>query len=476
MNINYVGRMTNELWSRGAAELASLIASRDVSSREVVQAHLDRIEQVNGHLNAIVRRLDESALAAADAADAMTLAGGPLPVLHGVPFTVKENIDVAGTPTTNSVVALRDAVAPRDAPIVERMRNAGAIPIGRTNLPEMGLRVHTDSALNGLARNPWHPGRTTGGSSGGEAAALASGMSPIGLGNDIGGSLRNPAHCCGVSSIKPTQHVLPFATDIPPTALGLASELMFTDGVMARRVGDVRIGFDIVRGSHPRDPYSLDATLHDVPTDRPLRVAVMAEVPGGRTDPGIASVVRSTASLLESLGHRIVETTPPDIEDVFTTWGSTLNTDLSVLQPLLEMILSPDAMRFLTLTKAQWPEPDLASAVMLQSHRYELAAKWKTFFGEHDVLLAPTWALPAFEHGFDIVSEETALQVVETFRPVMPANLFGSPAAVVPAGVVDGLPVGVQVMAWRHHDHACLSVAQMIDDAMGIATPIDPVM
>lgn len=467
--------MSNELWRQGATELAALIAAREVSSREVVQAHLDRIDEVNGHLNAIVRRMDESALAAADAADARTLAGGQLPRLHGVPFTVKENIDVAGTPTTNSLVALKDAMATRDAPIVERMRAAGAIPIGRTNLPEMGLRVHTDSALHGLARNPWHPGRTTGGSSGGEGSALASGMSPIGLGNDIGGSLRNPAHCCGVSSLKPTQHVLPFATDIPPTALGLASELMFTDGVMARRIRDVRVGFDIVRGSHPRDPYSLDAALHDIPTDRPLRVAVMADVPGGRTDPGIAETVRATGRLLASLGHEVAETDPPDIVDVFATWSATLNTDIKVLEPLLDMVMSADSRRFITLASHIFGDPDLQSTVMQHSRRYELAAAWRAFFNDYDVLLCPTWALPAFEHGYDIVSEQTALEVIETFRPVTPANLFGSPAAVVPAGVVDGLPVGVQVMSWRHNDHACLSVAQIIDDEMGVSTPVDPV-
>ena len=466
---------SGELWTKGAGELASLIRTREVSSREVVQAHLDRIEAVNGHLNAIVRRLHQSALSAADAADAALRAGEDCGPLHGVPFTVKENIDVAGTPTTNSVVALKDAMAPRDAPIVERMRAAGGIPIGRTNLPEMGLRVHTDSALHGLTRNPWDPTRTTGGSSGGEGSALASGMSPIGLGNDIGGSLRNPAHCCGVASIKPTQHVLPFATDIPPTTLGLASELMFSDGVMARRIDDVRLGFDIVRGSHPRDPYSLDSVLVDVPRDRALRIAVMAEVPGGRTDPGIAAVVRAAADLLGSMGHEVSDATPPDIEDVFSTWGATLNSDLTVLEPLLDLIMSDDARRFLQLTKPNFPVPDLSSVVMLQSHRYELAAKWASFFGGFDVLLSPTWALPAFRHGFDIESEETARVVLETFRPVMPANLFGSPAAVVPAGLSEGLPVGVQVMAWRHHDHACLTVAGLIDSAMGLTTPVDPV-
>src|SRR3954469_1574894 len=191
--------MTEELWRRGAVELAGMIAEGSVSAREVVDAHLERIEAVNPHLNAITVVLAEQARAAADAADRAEGARGPL---HGVPFTVKENIDLAGTPTTQGLVALAEAVSPVAAPQVERLRAAGAIPIGRTNLPDLGLRVHTDCSLRGLTRNPWHAGVTAGGSSGGEGAALASGMSPLGLGNDVGGSLRNPAHCCGIASIK----------------------------------------------------------------------------------------------------------------------------------------------------------------------------------------------------------------------------------------------------------------------------------
>src|SRR6185437_6544798 len=189
-----------------------MIRDREVSSREVIQAHLDRIEAVNPGVNAIVRLLPDEALAAADVADGQltgAATGAPLGSLHGVPFTVKENIDLAGTATTQAVPALAEAVAPIDAPQVERMRAAGAIPIGRTNLPDFGLRVHTDSALHGLTRNPWHPERSSGGSSGGEAAAIATGMSPLGLGNDLGGSLRNPAHCCGIASIKPSLGSVP---------------------------------------------------------------------------------------------------------------------------------------------------------------------------------------------------------------------------------------------------------------------------
>src|SRR5246127_4329264 len=226
----------SELWRKSDVELAAMIRDREVSSREVVQAHLDRIEVVNPHLNAIVRPLADQALAAADAADLAVADGARLGPLHGVPFTVKENIDVAGTPTTHAIPALAEAVASVDAPQVERLRAAGAIPLGRTNLPDFGLRVHTDSFLHGLTRNPWNPQRTAGGSSGGEAAALATGMSPFGLGNDIGGSLRNPANACGIASIRPSAGRVPDAGFVPAEDRMLAVQLMNVQGPMARRV------------------------------------------------------------------------------------------------------------------------------------------------------------------------------------------------------------------------------------------------
>ena len=224
-----------------------------------------RIDAVNPALNAIVRVLADEARAAAVTADRKLAAGETIGPLHGVPFTVKENIDMAGLPTTWGVPALAQAVVPVDAPVVERMRAAGAIPIGRTNLPDMALRVHTDSSLHGLTRNPWHPGRTAGGSSGGEAAALASGMSPIGLGNDIGGSLRNPANACGIASIRPSAGRVPDAGYVPAEDRLLAVQLMNVQGPMARRVADVRLGLRVLMGAHPRDPWSIDAPLDGPP-------------------------------------------------------------------------------------------------------------------------------------------------------------------------------------------------------------------
>ncbi len=187
--------MTRELWRLGALDLAGRIAAKELSSREVIDAHLARIEAVNPAVNSVTVTLADEAMAAAAAADQAIAAGHSFGRLHGVPFTVKENLDVAGSPTTAGVAALRDNIAAADAPVVARLRSAGAIPLARTNLPDFALRFHTDNALHGATVNPWNPRLTPGGSSGGEAVALATGMSPLGLGNDLAGLLRMPALC-----------------------------------------------------------------------------------------------------------------------------------------------------------------------------------------------------------------------------------------------------------------------------------------
>jgi amidase len=238
-----------------------------------------------------------------------------------VPFTVKENIDFAGLPTTNGVVGLAEAVAPSDAPVVERMRGAGGVAIGRTNLPDMGLRVHTDSALHGLTHNPWNPGHTAGGSSGGEAACLAVGMSPIGLGNDVGGSLRNPASCCGIASIKPSMGRVPHANIVPMEDEGIVFQHMVAEGPMARRVADVRLGLSILAGGHVCDPRTVPMSL-EPPTPPNKRVALLPDPPAGQTDPRIAEVTRAAGQALVKAGYAVDEIEPPRYEEVIAIWAS----------------------------------------------------------------------------------------------------------------------------------------------------------
>jgi amidase len=465
----------SELWRKSALELAAMIRGGQASSREVVQAHLDRIAAVNPSVNAIVLLLAEQALSAADAADTAVASGEVLGPLHGVPVTVKENIDLAGTPTTQAVPALAQAVAPVDAPQVERLRAAGAIPIGRTNLPDFGLRVHTDSALHGLTRNPWNPGRTAGGSSGGEAAALATGMTTLGLGNDLGGSLRNPAHCCGVASIKPSAGSVPAATVIPPEDLPISYQLMAVEGVLARRVADVRAGFTAIAGEHPRDPISVPAVFTDLdPAARP-RVAVLPEPPGGSTHPDVASAVRRAADALADDGFEVAEAVPPDYEQALELWSAILSPDLRMAKPLLDELMGPGGRQFLSYALDQLPDHDVAGWAMAHMARNGLARRWSLWYQDYPVLLSPVWSQPAFPLDFDIASPEGALATLELMRPVLPANLLGTPAAVVPAGMADGLPVGVQVMGARYTELRCLAVAEAIENRLGPITPMDPV-
>jgi amidase len=467
--------MADALWRRTASELAELIRTGQVSSVEVVEAHLDRIETVNPELNAVVLVLADQALEAAKLADQRKATGdGELGPLHGVPVTIKENIDVAGTPTTNGVVALREAVAPVDAPLVERLRAAGAVVIGRTNLPDMGLRISTDCSLWGLTRNPWHPDLTAGGSSGGEASALASGMSPLGAGNDIGGSLRNPAHCCGVSSLKPTTGRVPHATVIPPEDGPLSFQLMAVNGPMARDIADVRLGLEIMNGPDRRDPASVPAPLAFPDSGGPVRVAMLPEPPGGSTDARVSEVVRQAGAHLAAAGYEVVEVTPPDYETVVELWHSFLFTELRALQPVLSQVMGETAQRFLTAVLDSEPRLDLEAYVDTFVRRRRLARTWGDFFAEYPVILSPVWTQPAFRHGWDAESEQNAVATIELLRPVMPANLLGLPAAATPGGLVDGMPIGVQCMAAPFRDDRALDAAEVIQAAVGRLVPVDP--
>lgn len=463
------------LWARGAAELAQLIASRAVSSAEVVEAHLERIQEVNPHLNAIVRVLADTARAGAQDADRAVAAGRVLGPLHGVPFTVKENVDVAGHPTTDGVRALAENIATHDAPVVERLRAAGGVPLGRTNVPDFALRVHTDSSLHGLTRNPWNSGVTAGGSSGGEASALASGMSPMGVGNDIGGSLRNPAHACGIASIKPSTGRVPEARSGEPLDGTLAAQLMNVNGIMARSVADVRLGLSLVAGQHPRDPGSLPIALEQPRPSGPLKIALLAEPPGGDTDPGVADVVRRAGDLLQDAGYEVEELVPPMYEEAIETWNRWLMADIRVLRPMIEPVMGADGLRFLDLVEPLNPESSAADLVLTFVQRRTIARLWAQFLGEHPLILSPVWTQPAFPHGFDIASAEQAAATMSLFRPVLHANVLGLPAAVVAGGTADGMPVGVQLIGDRFQELLCLEAAEAVERAVGILTPVDPV-
>jgi amidase len=340
----------------------------------------------------------------------------------------------------------------------------------------MALRVHTDSSLFGLTRNPWDPARTTGGSSGGEASALAAGMTPIGLGNDIGGSLRNPATCCGIASLKPSHGVVPLCTLIPAPEGPASFQLMPVEGPMARTIGDVRLGLSVLAGRHRRDPYSVPVTLTAAPPEgRPWRVSLLADPPGGSTDPRVAERTRAAADALAGAGYEVVDTPPPRFEDVIAAWSDLIVADIRLMREQIAPMMSADAVGFLDAILESRPELDLPGYTAALMARQSLIREWAMWFADVDLVLTPTWTQLPFEHGWDARSAANAMATIELMRPVMPANVLGLPSACVPAGLVDGVPVGVLLTADRFADEVALDAAAVVEAALGLDTPIDPV-
>lgn len=296
----------NNLCTKGAVELARMIRSRQVASTEVIDAHLARIQEVNPMVNAVTVLLADEARAAAATVDQALAAGTSLGPLAGVPFTVKENIDVARSATTWEVAALKDQIAAVDAPTVSRLREAGAIPIARTNLPDYAFRWHTESGIAGHTRNPWAMNRTPGGSSGGEAVALATGMTPLGLGNDLGGSLRIPSQMCGTMALRPTLGRIADAAVTEPSVRPISAQLLNCQGPMARHVADLRLALTILSGHDARDPRWVPAPLQGPAVAKPIQVAVIRNPLGKGIDPHVHAGVDRGAGWLAEAGYELM--------------------------------------------------------------------------------------------------------------------------------------------------------------------------
>src|SRR4051812_37340539 len=308
------------IWQWSASETAAAIRSGAISSLEVTETHIQRMRSVNPKLNAVVVDLSEEARRAAKAADNAKAKGAEFGLLHGVPITIKENVDYEGRPNPNGVPAQMNIIAPSDAPVVRNLKKAGAIVIGLTNTPEFSFRGFTDNPLHGLTLNPWDPDITCGGSSGGAGAAVAAGIGTIAHGNDIGGSLRWPAHCNGVVTIKPTQGRVPAFNQSAAAERPMLAHLMSAQGPLARSVADIRIALEVMSQRDPRDPWWVPAPLIGPKPKAPIKVA-LAKIPDDMdVDPSVAAALRQAADHLERSGYRVSEVEVPDISGVWQTW------------------------------------------------------------------------------------------------------------------------------------------------------------
>ncbi|WP_328385207.1 amidase [Streptomyces sp. NBC_00400] len=466
---------TTELWALKASELAELVGRGEVSAAEAVQAHLERIAAVNPQVNAVTRLLEDSARQAARETDRRRAAGERLGPLAGVPFTVKENIHVAGSATTHGVPHFRDWVAPSDAPPVRRLRAAGAIPVGRTNMPDLAIAgVHTVSQLFGDTVNPWDPRRTPGGTSGGDAVAVATGMAPLGLGNDSGGSVRNPATFNGVAGLKPSYGRFPADHRMSDHEPVLGHQLFPADGPLARSVADLRAAYEVLAGTDWQDPRAVPAPLYGPRPDAPLRVGVVMD-PGGHGDvhPDVRAAIEAAAAALEDAGHPVEEVEVPRLQDALDGYDALLRAEFSLAWPMLRRLLTDDSARHIELDIQRHPAVGLEEYLRQTGVRLGVQRAWARFFEHCPLLLGPVSTQPAPEPVIPRTPEERDA-MMSPMRLLTATTYVGVPAVAVPTGLAAGLPQGVQVVAGMYREDRCLDAAQRIEERLGVLTPLDP--
>jgi len=424
----------------------------------------------------------DKALAAADLADAALRRGKVLGPLHGLPVTIKDNVDQAGEVRTDGVVAYKDQQTQEDSPVVANWRKAGAVILGRTNTPAFSSRWDTDNDLFGRTWNPWSRRRTAGGSSGGAAAGLACGIGVLAHGNDLGGSIRYPAYCCGVAGIRPTMGRVPSCNPSLTQESPLVAQLIAVNGLLARRVADLRLGLGPLAEGDARDPNWVPAPLVGPPPVRPIRVALVTKAPGLFVHPAIEESLRTAAGALSSAGYEVEEVETPSIEAAAALWARLGAADSRNLGwPTMEKLADEGVRRVNSLFMQASPELDLPgyqrALAEVRAHR----RAWGLFLERYPIVLGPNSGDLAFEIGFDSRDHEAMRHQLQMQALMVAVNLLGLPAVAVPTGTVPaadaplGLPLGVQVIAGRFREDLALDAAEAIEERLGIETPIDPV-
>jgi amidase len=453
----------DELIYASARALARAIRTREVSSLEVVDAHLGRIEAVNPRLNAVVQMGANAARDQARAADAAIARGEVRGPLHGVPMTIKDSLDTAGMISSGGTTGRRSFVPAQDATVVARVRAAGAIVLGKTNTPELTLSIETDNLIYGRTNNPYDVSRTPGGSSGGAAAIIAAGGSPLDLGSDTGGSIRQPAHYCGVAGLKPTSGRVPRTGHIISFDVG-ALEMFTQIGPMARYVEDLSLTLPIIAGPDWRDPAVVPMPLGDLEAVelRALRAAFYTD--NGVVSPTSETVetVQVAVNSLSDAGVSVQEDRPPEVQSAVGMWMELATADGAAwVRGLLQAAGTGEIHPVL---QRRFLEREAISSVEfgeLLSRWHRMRGAMTAFMETYDVLICPANAYPAMPH-------ESVYDMADGWSYSRIYNLTGWPVAVVRGGTSpQGLPIGVQIVARPWREDVALAVAQHLERELG---------
>jgi Asp-tRNA(Asn)/Glu-tRNA(Gln) amidotransferase A subunit family amidase len=455
-----------------ARDMAGMIRQKQVSPVELAQAHLDRAAALQPRLNAFAVLDAERALAQARQAEAAVISGAALGPLHGVPLTIKSCVDLAGVPCACGSALRREYIPRCDAPLVARLKSAGAVILGNTNVPELLMAYETNNSVYGRTSNPWDLARTPGGSSGGEAAAIAAGCSAGGVGSDGGGSIRVPAHFSGICGLKPSPGRIPLTGHYPPP--GGAFTWIGVVGPMARTVGDLRALFEAMAGPDAGDPCAAPVPVRHPSGQelRRLRIGVLESGALGWPTRETQHAVQRAAQALSEQGFAVEPVRLTGLDRAIDLWweffGRAIGHLLRAFAAGRESALSPMLREYLAIT-AEEPAHTLDEFIKVCAARDDCRTQILRQMESVPILLSPVSTGPAFRHGegnWRLASGPGGYH--ENMRHVQWLNLAGFPGAVVPVGQsAEGLPIGVQVIGRPFEDEQILAVAERIEESRG---------
>ena len=454
----------SEILHWGAVETVERLKGRDVSAVEVTHAHLERLEKINPQINAIVDAVPD-VLDMAQAIDDGTRKPG---LLHGAPVTTKINADQRGLANTNGFAGLAGNIAPEDSAVIGNLRAEGAVILGRTNTPEMSLRWCTSNPHHGTTLNPWDAGITPGGSSGGASASLASGVGVLAHGNDLGGSVRYPAYCCGLAGLKPSRGRIPAFNPSAPKDRPEMTMAFSVQGPLGRSVSDVALGLAAMRGFHAGDAnWSAAAANGRQRGPGPLRIGVVPQPFDAPTDEGVLRAMQKASVAAEAAGMMIEEIELPEAERVAEIWGQLLFTETqSMYSDFIQQHGSANLHQWLGAFTDYFECLDLDGYISAMAERARLQRVWAGLWDQVDFVLLPTSLIPPFANDLDFNEPDRGADIITAQKPLYVVNTIGLPALALPTHVEGGLPLGVQLMGPMHDDDAVLDAGRQIEAAL----------
>ena len=463
-----------DLWRLSASDLAALISSKKVSAKEAAVAALARLDAVNPAINAVVDHRPEDVLAQAAAIDAAIARNEEIGPLAGVPVTVKVNIDQQGFATTNGLKLQRDVIAQSNSPVIDNLRKAGAIILGRTNCPAFSYRWFTTNLIHGDTKNPRDPSITPGGSSGGAGAALVAGIGHIAHGTDIAGSIRYPAYACGVHGLRPTPgRVAAFNASLPERSIG--PQISAVSGPLARTIGDLRIALAAMSGRDLRDPWWVPAPLQGPVMEK--RAALCLRPDGLETVNEVKAAVADAGKRLERAGWAVEEIETPPLRE-----AADLQTKLWICDgyeaqlEAAEREGDPGALACLRGNRARFTPFDAAAFSKALTRRATLMREWLSLFTHYSVILMPVSAELPFPDGLDLRDDASFARVWRAQLTQIAIPFLGLPGLTVSTGLVGRIPVGVQVVSDRFREDLCLLAGEAIEAGGVPPMPVDPVI